>query len=197
MANRNKLLQLANDKFAHQEYDAAMLNYALVLEKHPEDKEAKTGAILTEMAMTDEKDAQALFDYYAVLQSNDKDLASEVMEEILNSLDQGVDKIANLLNDIKGVDVDETLEDGISYDDFKLLVADRNDFKRTFEDIMFSTRVVIANRDDFLDFLEQLVMHGFSTMAANYIESALQAFPNDEKIKDIYRLIDEKSLRES
>jgi len=191
---RDRLLKLAHDKYDSKEYDLAMLNYSLILENNPDDKEARTGAMLTEMAMSDEKSAQALYDYYTILQSNDKELASEVMEEILNSMDGGMDKISELLNTIQE---NETLEDGISYVDFKELINDNGDFKRTFENIMFSTRVVISNRDDFVDFLELLAKNGFDEMAANYIESALQSFPNDQKIQDIYRELNQDKLSES
>lgn len=191
---RDRLLKLAHDKYDSKEYDLAMLNYSLILENNPDDKEARTGAMLTEMAMSDEKSAQALYDYYTILQSNDKELASEVMEEILNSMDGGVDKISEILNEIQE---NEILEDGISYADFKELIADNGDFKRTFENIMFSTRVVISNRDDFVDFLELLAKNGFDEMAANYIENALQSFPNDQKIQDIYRELNGDKLGES
>lgn len=193
--NRNKLLKLAHDKFDSREYKSALLNYSLILEKHPDDKEARTGAILTEMAMNEEQGAQALYDYYTVLQSSDKELASEVMEEIITSMDGGSDKLSELLEEIQKPET--MIDDGITYSDFKELVADSGDFKRTFENIMFSTRVVISDRDDFIDFLELLADNGFDTMAANYIESALQSFPNDEKIREIYRHLNQDSLRES
>lgn len=192
---RERLLKLANDKFDSREYQTALLNFSLILEKNPDDKEARTGAILTEMAMNEEQGALALHDYYTVLQSNDKELASEVMEELISSMDDGDDKVSELLAQIKTPE--SIVDDGISYTDFKELIADRGDFKRTFEDIMFSTRVVISERADFIDFLELLATHGFDTMAANYIETALLAFPNDEKIKDIYRRLNQETLRES
>ena len=193
---REKLLRLANDNFDSHQYESALLNFSMVLQKNPEDKEARTGAILTEMAMNEEQGAQALYDYYTVLQSNDKELASEVMEEIIASMDGGVDQLSELLRDLEKSD-DAIIEDGISYADFKDLVADKEDFRRTFEDIMFSTRVVISDRDDFIDFLGLLADHGFDEMAANYIESALLSFPNDEKIRDIYRQLNKDNLRES
>ena len=195
MLNKEKLLKLANDKFGKQEYESALLNYSLILQEDPDDKEARTGAILTEMAMNHEDGAEALFDYYAVLKSNDSELASDVMEEIINSIDGGIEKISELASEAKKSEI--MIDDGISYSEFKELIQERGDFKRTFEDIMFSTRVMITDRDDFIDFLERLVEGGFHEMAANYIESALQAFPNDEKIRQIYRLIDQESLRES
>ena len=193
--NRNKLLKLAHDKFDSREYKSALLNYSLILEKDPDDKEARTGAILTEMAMNEEQGAQALYDYYTVLQSSDKELASEVMEEIITSMDGGVDKLSELLEEIQKPET--MIDDGITYSDFKELVDDSGDFKRTFENIMFSTRVVISDRDDFIDFLGLLADNGFDEMAANYIESALQSFPNDEKIREIYRQLNQDSLRES
>ena len=193
--NRNKLLKLAHDKFDSREYKSALLNYSLILEKHPDDKEARTGAILTEMAMNEEQGAQALYDYYTVLQSSDKELASEVMEEIITSMDGGVDKLSELLEEIQKPET--MIDDGITYSDFKELVDDSGDFKRTFENIMFSTRVVISDRDDFIDFLGLLADNGFDEMAANYIESALQSFPNDEKIREIYRQLNQDALRES
>ena len=192
---RERLLKLANDKFDSREYETALFNFSLILQKNPDDKEARTGAILTEMAMNEEQGAEALHDYYTVLQSSDKELASEVMEEIITSMDGGVDKLSEILSEIQ--EPDTVIEDGISYADFKDLIADRGDFRRTFEDIMFSTRVVISDRDDFIDFLGLLAEHGFDEMAANYIESALQAFPNDEKIREIYRNLNPESLRES
>lgn len=192
---REKLLRLANDNFDSHQYESALLNFSMLLQKNPEDKEARTGAILTEMAMNEEQGAQALYDYYTVLQSNDKELASEVMEEIIASMDGGVDKLSALLADLENPE--GIVEDGISYADFKALVADKEDFRRTFEDIMFSTRVVISDRDDFIDFLGLLANHGFDEMAANYIESALQSFPNDEKIRDLYRDLNQDALRES
>lgn len=187
MINKTKLLKLANDNFGRQEYESAMLNYSLILQDFPDDQEARTGAILTEMAMNHEEGAQALYDYYTVLQSSDKELASEVMEEIINSMDGGIDKITSLLEDLNK---DEAIfEDGISYEEFKLLVEQRGEFKRAFEDVMFSTRVLITSREDFIDFLENLAEHGFSEMALNYTESALQTFPNDERIREIFRLL--------
>ena len=195
MQNREKLLKIANDKFGKQEYESALLNFSLILQEDPDDKEARTGAILTEMAMNHEDGAEALFDYYAVLKSSDSEIASEVMEEIISSIDGGLEKISELASEAKKSEM--MIDDGITYSDFKALIEERGDFRRTFEDIMFSTRVMITDRDDFIDFLERLVESGFNEMAVNYIESALQAFPNDEKLSEIYRLIDQEAFRES
>ena len=44
--NQYKTLQAANDNFSKQEYDKALLAYALVLKEDPDNKEAYNGAIL-------------------------------------------------------------------------------------------------------------------------------------------------------
>jgi len=181
--NQNKTLQAANENFSKQEYDKALLAYALVLKADPENKEAYNGAILSEMAMSGEEAAAALFDYYAVLRKEDKEDADEIMNEIIESMDGTMETLNELLVD----PITEKLEgeDGILYADFKLLLEDDNDFKETFENIMFSTRVIITAKDDFIDFLDQLLHNGFKEMGLSYLETALKTYPNDEKLSKI------------
>jgi len=181
--NQYKTLQAANDKFSKQEYEKALLDYALVLKADPENKEAYNGAILAEMAMSGEETAAALFDYYAVLRKEDNEDADEIMNDIIESMDGTVETLNELLED----PINEKLEseDGILYSDFKLLVKDRGDFKTTFENIMFSTRVIITAKDDFIDFLDQLLHNGFKEMGLSYLESALKTYPNDDRLGQI------------
>jgi len=180
---QNKTLQAANENFSKQEYDKALLAYAQVLKADPDNKEAFNGAILTEMAMSGEEAAAALFDYYAVLRKEDKEDADEIMNEIIESMDGTMETLNDLLAD----PITEKLEgeDGILYTDFKLLVDDSNDFKKTFENIMFSTRVIITAKDDFIDFLDQLLHNGFKEMGLSYLETALKTYPNDERLSKI------------
>ena len=178
--NRYKTLQNANDSFSKQEYKKALLDYALVLKVDPENREAYNGAILAEMAMSGEESAMALFDYYAVLRKEDNEDADEIMDDILSSMDG----TAETLNDLFAEPLLEKLEaeNGILYTDFKMLVKDGGDFKKTFENIMFSTRVIITAKDDFIDFLDQLLHNGFKEMGLSYLESALKTYPNEEKL---------------
>ena len=181
--NQNKTLQAASENFSKQEYDKALLAYALVLKADPQNKEAYNGAILTEMAMSGEEAAAALFDYYAVLRKEDKEDADEIMNEIIESMDGTMETLNELLVD----PIREKLEgeDGILYADFKLLVEDNNNFKETFENIMFSTRVIITAKDDFIDFLDLLLHNGFKEMGLSYLETALKTYPSDEKLSKI------------
>lgn len=181
--NYNKTLQAANDNFSKQEYEKALLAYALVLKADPDNKEAYNGAILAEMAMSGEEAAAALFDYYSVLRKEDNEDADEIMNDIIESMDGTIETLGDLLQE----PINEKLEseDGILYSDFKLLVDDSGDFKKTFENIMFSTRVIITAKDDFIDFLDQLLHNGFKEMGLSYLETALKTYPNDERLSQI------------
>ncbi len=181
--NQNKTLQSANENFSKQEYEKALLDYALVLKADPNNKEAYNGAILAEMAMSGEEAAAALFDYYAVLRKEDNEDADDIMNDIIASMDGTIESLSELLQEpllekLEG-------EDGVLYSDFKLLVDNSGDFKKTFENIMFSTRVIITAKDDFIDFLDQLLHNGFKEMGLSYLETALKTYPNDEKLRRI------------
>lgn len=192
--NRYKTLQVANDNFTKQEYEKALLAYALVLKADPDNKEAYNGAILAEMAMSGEEAAAALFDYYEVLRKEDNEEADEIMHDIIESMDGTIETLSSLIQD----PVTEKLEseNGILYSDFKLLVHSRGDFKSSFEDVMFSTRVIITAKDDFIDFLDQLLHNGFKEMGLSYLETALNTYPNDEKLRKLFDELTQSRLLE-
>lgn len=181
-----KNLQEANDKFSKQEYEKALFDYALILKEDPENREAYNSAILAEMAMSGEETAAALFDYYAVLRKEDKDDADEIMNGIIESMDGTMETLSELIEE----PISEKLEseNGILYDDFKLLIGESGDFKTTFENIMFSTRVIITAKDDFIDFLDQLLHNDFKEMGLSYLEKALKTYPHDVKL---HKLLEE------
>lgn len=60
------------------------------------------------------------------------------------------------------------LENGIKYEDFIALIQSRGSFKEVFEDIMFSTKVIISRKEDFVDFLAKLIENGFVEVSLNY-----------------------------
>ena len=80
-------------------------------------------------------------------------------------------------------------ENGIKYEDFMRLVGVRGNFKEVFEDIMFSTKVIISRKEDFVDFLSKLIENGFVEMSLNYLESAVIRFPNDEQLLSLIKKV--------
>jgi tetratricopeptide (TPR) repeat protein len=183
--NKYKTLAKANESFSKAEYEQALRNYALVLKDYPNTKEAYNGAILSEMAMSGEDGAEALFDYYIVLRQENEEDADVIISEILKSMDGTLDQLSELF--AQPLKQKLEFEDGIMYFEFKQLVEQEGDFKRIFENIMFSTRVIISEKDDFIDFLKNLVEYGFREMALTYLESALSIYPNNSELRQLVK----------
>jgi len=180
-----KILERAENYFYSGEYEEALRIYGILLKDFPDLKEARIGAILSDIAKENDEEAQALFEYYQVLRKENSEDAEKIIEDMIDSLDDTFEKISTILDGI--LLGREEYVNGISYDDFKELVNQRGSFKRAFEDIMFSTRVIITDKDDLLDFLQELVNNGFSEMAMRYIEGVAIAYPGEEKIQDIIK----------
>jgi hypothetical protein len=137
------------------------------------------------MAMSGESGAEALFDYYEILREDDKEEADIIMGDILQNIDGALDKLGEIFSQPLRDRVE--LEDGILYDDFKNIIESGESFKDTFENIMFSTRVIITKREDFIDFLDNLINHGYSSMALTYLENALGAYPADDSLRKLLK----------
>jgi hypothetical protein len=87
--------------------------------------------------------------------------------------------------------IEEQIEysEGIRYSDFLELVESRGSFKKAFEDIMFSTKVVITNKDEFIDFVTKLNEEGFDEMALSYLDASSSLFGNDQDVLALYNVV--------
>ncbi|MEA2100453.1 MAG: hypothetical protein U9P72_10015 [Campylobacterota bacterium] len=189
LISKHKILTKAKDSFSKSNYKDALEKFAQVLQSYPNSKEAYNGVILSEMAMSGEGGAEALFDYYEILREEDAESADMIIDEILQNLDGSLEKLSEVLSEpLKDKLV---YEDGILYQDFKILIDSGKDFRETFENIMFSTKVIITEKDDFIDFLDSLIEHKFDEMAFSYLENALKVYPNDMRL---IKLLDKLSL---
>jgi tetratricopeptide (TPR) repeat protein len=183
--NLTKTLKQANEYFLAGQYTDAMRDYSLVLKDFPDSKEAYNGAILADMAMSGEAAGEALFDYYTILRSEDTESADIIISEILETMDGTMEQLSGLFEET--IKQRLAYEDGIMYTEFKELVENDSDFNRIFENIMFSTRVIITEKEDFVDFLDNLIDHGYKEMALSYLESALGVYPNDRQLRNLLR----------
>ena len=183
--NLVKTLSQANNFFLAGKYLDAIREYSFALEANPSSKEAYNGVILADMAISGESGAEALFDYYAILRGEDAEQADVIISEILETMDGTLDQLGSLFDDTMKQRM--AYEDGIMYKEFKELVQDDNDFNRIFENIMFSTRVIITEKEDFVDFLDNLIDHGYKEMALGYLENALGIYPNDKQLRNLLR----------
>lgn len=187
--NQEQLLQRAENEFLRGDYTNALRAYGLILEDYPTLDEAKIGVYLSDLGIESEEEAQALFDYYQLIKS-EKENAVDIINGLIENLDGSKLQIEELLRDPMQEQVEYS--DGIRYSDFLLLVESRGSFKKTFEDIMFSTKVVITNKDEFIDFVTRLSSEGFSEMALGYLDASSQLFGNDQEILALYHVVSGK-----
>jgi len=184
--NEALLLQRAENEFLQGNFKKALRSYGLILKDHPSLDEAKIGAYLSDLGNDSQDEAQALFDYYQIIK-DEKDNAIDIIDGLLDSLDYTKYNLKELLLD----PVEEQIEygDGIRYSDFLALVEDRGSFKKTFEDIMFSTKVVITDKDEFIDFVTKLSGEGFDEMALGYLDATSHLFGNDQDVLALYNVV--------
>ncbi|WP_324171464.1 hypothetical protein [Sulfurimonas sp.] len=185
VVSKHKTLTQAKDSFSKSNYKNALEKFAIVLQDFPNSKEAYNGVILSEMALSGEGGAEALFDYYEILKDEDKEQADKIISDILQTMDGTLDKLGEIFAEPLKDRLE--FEDGILYKDFKDLIENGADFKETFENIMFSTRVIITQKEDFIDFLDNLIEHGFAEMALTYLENALSIYPSDELLTKLFQ----------
>jgi len=184
--NQDLLLQRAEREFLQKDYPNALRSYGLILKDYPTLDEAKIGVYLSDLGIESDVEAQTLFDYYQMIK-DEKDNAVEIIDGIIENIDTSKEQIQKLLLD----PIEEQVEygDGIRYSDFLALVKMRGSFKKTFEDIMFSTKVIITNKDEFIDFVTQLSAEGFDEMALGYLDASSQLFGNDQDVLALYHVV--------
>jgi hypothetical protein len=184
------LLKRAEGEFLKGDFANALRLYGLILKDYPRLDEAKVGVYLSDLGTESQEEAQALFDYYQIIRE-EKENAVEIIDGLISSLDSSKQQIQELLLEPE----EEYIEygDGIRYSDFLALVEKRGSFKKTFEDIMFSTRVVITNKDEFIDFVTRLSKEDFDEMALKYLDASVHLFGNDQDILALYHVVRENS----
>jgi len=184
--SQDLLLQRAESEFLQGDYSNALRSYGLILKDYPSLDEAKIGVYLSDLGTESEDEAQALFDYYQVIKSEKKN-AVDIIDGLIDTLDSTKHKLQELLVD----PLQEQVEygDGIRYSDFLNLIESRGSFKKAFEDIMFSTKVVITDKDEFIDFVTQLANEGFDEMALGYLDATTSLFGDDQDVLALYNVV--------
>nr|WP_321267561.1 hypothetical protein [uncultured Sulfurimonas sp.] len=192
--SKHKTLSQAKEYFSKSDYKNALEKFAIVLQDFPNSKEAYNGVILSEMALSGEGGAEALFDYYEILKDEDKESADSIISDILQTMDGTIEKLSEVF--AEPIRNRLEYEDGILYHDFKAILDKGAGFKETFENIMFSTRVIITQKEDFIDFLENLIENDFTDMALSYLENALSVFPSDKLLRKLLKKLAESKKSE-
>ena len=192
MINENRLLNEANSLFVQKKFDKALFLYSQLSSNFPENKEYKIYALFCDVASEDVQKAMSLYDYFTVVKDENLDEAVKYVEDVIHAYDGDVDKMMEILKDLSTSTVEAL--DAIRYDDFKKLINTRGSFRIAFEDIMFSTKVAIENKEDFFDFVNKLIDNGFENTAYTYLEGFNDYFSYDKEIENLYKKLEEKKF---
>ncbi|MBT3882063.1 MAG: hypothetical protein HOF69_02230 [Campylobacteraceae bacterium] len=192
MINESKLLDQANSYFANGNYDKALFIYSQLCSEFPQNLEYEIYPIFCDIGFEDHEKAQSLFDYFSVSKNEDLENALKYVKDIIKAYDGDIDQMSKIMQDMS-IQEQESLE-AIKYEDFNSLVKSRGSFRVAFEDIMFSTKVAISSKEQFFDFLEQLIENDFYTTAYKYLDGYNDFFTYDNKIEDYYKILESKKL---
>jgi tetratricopeptide (TPR) repeat protein len=182
MVNPAIMLRRADTAFADGRYDEAMRHYALLLDDFPNLIEARVGVFLCDFAAEYEAEAAALFDYYHTIKERSD------AEAVIRTLAESLEAIHRDLHMAARASTEEAVElsDGIRYGDFLQAAQTRDDFKTAFEDMLFSTKVVITSKEEFIDFVTRLVDAGLRETALKYLDASGALFENDQDVLALY-----------
>ena len=177
------VLLSAEKLFINKEYENALKFYSHALSKDRDNEDALVGVILSEFGIRNREDAQILYYYY---QSQKENITNPIdtIEQLADTLIQNSSKDVYDL-----IDEDIYLNDGISYEDFVELIESKENFQEAFEDAIFSTRVVISKKWQFIDFIKRLTENGYYSVALDYLEAHSPMYGKDQDILTLYSLI--------
>ncbi len=191
MINESKLREKAHSYFVNQDYTEALFLYSQLSSNFPHNKEYQIYPLLCDIATEDNEKGQSLFDYFSVEKDTNLEHAIKYIEDIISAYDGDNDKLMNIMKDIS-VQTQESLE-AINYDDFNKLIDSRGSFRTAYEDIMFSTKVAISSKEQFFEFVQQLIDNDFDSTAYKYLDGYNQFFTYDSKIEDFYKRLEIKN----
>ena len=192
MINESRLLNEANSFFTQRKFEKALFLYSQLSSEFPDNKEYKIYALFCDIASEDEEKAMSLYDYFVVVKDENLEVAIRYVEDVINAYDGDIDKMMEILKEVSSSTIESL--DAIRYEDFKKLIESRGSFRIAFEDIMFSTKVAIENKDDFFDFVTKLIDNDFNTTAYTYLDGFNEYFSYDQEIEKLYKKLEEKKI---
>ena len=192
MINENRLLNEANSFFTQKKFEKALFLYSQLSSNFPQNKEYPIYALFCDIASEDEEKAISLYDYFSIIKDENLEEAIRYVEDVINAYDGDIDKMMEVLKELSMSTVESL--DAIRYEDFKKLIDSRGSFRIAFEDIMFSTKVAIENKDDFFDFVTKLIDNDFNSTAYTYLDGFNEYFSYDKEIEKLYKKLEEKKL---
>lgn len=183
----SSLKKRAESAFLQGNYEESIKQYSNAMALKHSDTESHVGLLLADLASDYETESKALYDYYQILKRENRSGADKILLSLVKSFDGNLSEMAAMTQVINALNIDRN--DGILYNDFKKHLIARGDFKQGCEDMIFSTRIILTSREEFIEFLEILVEHGFARMALVYLDEIYGKMNFDAKLGEIYTKI--------
>ncbi len=180
----NSLLQNAEKYLLEKDYENALRFYSLALNVESSNQEAYIGVLISDIGFDFKEEAQVLYYYYQSKKENEN--IKQTIEQLCNAL-YAKNSIFNSIFDL--IESNMEYNDGIEYEDFLKLIEEKENFKEAFEDAIFSTKVIISKKWQFIDFIKKLTENGYYNVALNYLEAHAPLYNNDQDILKLYALL--------
>lgn len=164
--NRQKII----NNFHKKNFEIVRFYLLIELEKHPEDKELRFLSLLINLSKKNPDEAYSVFKMYETQADKDKFLDFTIF-----------DKLNHEEYSLKGLDENSGIENGISFKDFMSIVGQNGDFKRAYDNVRFSTKLIISNIKDLKSFLKLLLMYKYQETLMSYTIKAYNDFPLDHE----------------
>lgn len=187
------LLRQAQQYFEARNHEYSLRLFSEALSMDPQDMEAKIGVILSDMAQDMPNEAYGFYELYqAMLKSSTRNMKKYIQKNILEGIrtfDQNLEKISMMIYDEKQL-LTERIS-GVLYSDFKEMALESG-FRETFQNLIFSSKIIFTKKEDFFDFLELLVENDFVDYCLQYIENMKHNIGLDSRICEILERIYQK-----
>ena len=128
-------------------------------------------------------EATMLFEFYS-LKPKPKPAS---LFRILNSINEKIAK--KNLEISQNVSEEADKAHAILYKDFMSVVRENGDFKNVFEGVIFSSKIALENKEELLEFLENLLKNGYKQTCLNYIEASSDRLVGDLRFDEIIKKI--------
>lgn len=191
-----ELMKRAEFAFEQEAYDQALFHLSLAMKRSPESEAAEVLIQLSALAMEFPEEARAVYEFYQIAREIDAAHASAMARALIESIEnyEVYGSAAELAERFRSRSEERS---AISYDEFRQLVDENDDFKEIFEKVIYSTRVVIADKGEFFAFIEELIDNGYTEMALAYIDSANAVFPSDLRLRQLLDKIARQEILET
>ncbi len=188
-----KTIKKAREYFEQENYEKSLFLYSQILFAEPDNPLWQMLVQLCDMGLENSANAQRIYNYFITLTSEkiDRQTAIDKTNDLIRANDGDIEQISRYLKEFSKNSIDKL--ESISYLEFSDLVAQRGSFRVAFEDIMYSTKIALSDKEQFYLFLEQLITNDFDDMAYEYLDSHYNFFKYDDNVAKLYNMLEKKN----